>query len=131
MQLQNELKNLAGQAKKKKGVLAIYLFGSVARGHPNAKSDIDICIIPEKEKLGMDSIIEMFGTASPSIDLVNFYRLPIQMRYRVFKEGKSIYEKDRGLVSRIISKTISEYLDMKPGLERIYKAILKGKRKHG
>ena len=50
MQFQNELRNLAKQAKKRKGVLAIYLFGSVARGQQNAKSDIDICIIPEKEK---------------------------------------------------------------------------------
>ena len=73
----------------------------------------------------------MFGAASPGIDLVNFYRLPIQIRYRVFKEGKPIYEKDRHLVSHIISKTISEYLDMKPGLDRIYNAILRGKRKHG
>ena len=117
--------------KKKHGVLAVYLFGSVATGKQNKNSDIDICIIPEDMDDSLNIVVDASSKLPKNLDIVNFYRLPIQIRYRVFKEGRSLYEKDRNKVSIVIFRTIKEYLDMKPGLDRIYDAILSGARQHG
>jgi predicted nucleotidyltransferase len=126
-----EMAELVGRIQKKHNVLAIYLFGSVARGQHTRRSDIDICIIPETEDSGLELVTDIGATLQSNVDVVNFYRLPIQIRYRVFKEGKSLYEKDKKKVSLILFRTMRDYLDMKPGLERIYKAIINGVRSHG
>lgn len=111
--------------KKSEGVLAIYIFGSFARKEAGFRSDIDLCIIPEnKEKWDIAAETELAGELPSFIDLVNFYRLPVQTRYRVIKEGRLMYEKDRERVSRIIFSTLKEYLDRRPALERLYKSVL-------
>ncbi len=123
--LYNTIEKAVNRIKKSKGILAIYVFGSVARREAGFRSDIDICIIPEDEK-GWDiaTETELAGELPPFVDLVNFYRLPLQIRYRVFREGRLMYEKDKEKVSRIIFATLKEYLDRKPALERLYKSVL-------
>lgn len=131
MQIPEEAKEVVKIARQKKGVIGVYLFGSVARAQKTSRSDIDICIIPEKKWYGTDKIIEISAKAAINVDVVSFYRLPIQIRYRVFREGRSLYEKDRDKITRIMYNTVHDYLEMKPMLDRIYNAILKGRRKHG
>lgn len=117
--------------KKQQGVLAVYIFGSAATGKQNKNSDIDICVILEDMDDSLDIVVDASSKLPKNFDIVNFYRLPIQIRHRVFKEGRSLYEKDQNRVSVVIFRTIKEYLDMKPGLDRIYDAILTGARQYG
>ncbi|MDO8553893.1 MAG: nucleotidyltransferase domain-containing protein [Candidatus Micrarchaeota archaeon] len=130
-----DLEKTLGKLKNRKGILAIYLFGSHARGTPNAKSDIDICIIPDKrneeERQDIDLIIDISKDFSDTYDFVNFYRLPIQIKYRVYKEGQEFFSKNQKLVNLIKFQTIKEYIEMKPMLERMYKSILEQGKKHG
>ena len=132
MKTSREAQDFVRTMKKRKDILAVYLFGSVASGKANQNSDVDICVIPAKESKSLDLVVGLGANAPAKFDVVSFYRLPIQIRHRVFREGKSLYEKDRQAVSRIIFSTIREYLDMKPGLDRIYAGILKPKvARHG
>ncbi len=126
---------MLGKLKNRKDILAVYLFGSHARDKTHARSDIDICVIPkaskteDQEDLGF--IMDISKDFSDEFDFVNFYRLPIQIRYRVFKEGKEIFSKDSKIVHLVKFRTVREYLDMKPFLDRYYKEILSRGRKHG
>ena len=79
----------------------------------------------------MDVIIDISKDFDDSFDFVNFYRLPIQIKYRVFKEGKKIILVNPKLVSLIKFQTLNEYFEMKPMLERMYDSILAKGRKHG
>lgn len=130
-----EIETLLSKLKNRKDILAVYLFGSHARGSNHKNSDIDICIVPNKtkkeERSDMEFIIDISKDFSDNFDFVNFYRLPIQIKYRVFKEGKEFVCNDEKLLSSVKFNTLNEYFEMKPALDRMYDAILKQGRKHG
>ncbi|MEA3325443.1 MAG: nucleotidyltransferase domain-containing protein [Euryarchaeota archaeon] len=69
--------------KKNKDVISIYLFGSYARGMEKPFSEIDICVIADKDA----DRDEMLSHPSKKIDISIFHELPLGMRFRVLKEG--------------------------------------------
>lgn len=101
------IKKLSNALKKIKSVKAAILFGSYAKGKQRKDSDIDICVITEGED---DSPLEL---SSEKIDISLFHRLPLTVRYRVFRDGKVIFNKDDRVLTRLKFWTLKLYLDEK------------------
>ena len=113
---------LLSKVRKVPGIIAVYLFGSHARGEARETPDIDICIITKD--IRFDREAEVASWAPPNVDISFFKRMSLPIRFRVFHEGRELYVKDEGLPARIKFSTIKEYLDYKPILERMCKAAL-------
>ena len=87
------VQSIIDELRANDNVLALFLFGSVARGQARPLSDVDLCIVtragvPEAEKM------ELLSFGSDTIDLSLFEELPITIQFRVIKEGKILFSKD-------------------------------------
>jgi len=107
------LGTLLDEVCTKDSVIAIILFGSVARGEARPISDIDLCIvtgrnIPEPEQ------IDLISYGSEKIDVSLFWDLPLTIRFRVVKEGVTLFCRDPLALHRIRAATVREYLDTAP-----------------
>jgi predicted nucleotidyltransferase len=96
--------------RARKEVLAIIIFGSVARGRARPFSDIDLCVVtrshlPEHVRLDLQS----FGSRKIEVNI--FSQLPLPVRFRVIREGRLVYCEDRLALHRIIAETTRQYLD--------------------
>jgi len=103
--------------RSREDVLAIILFGSVARGQARPFSDIDLCVVtrphvPESER----SDLQSYG--SRKIEVSIFDTLPLPVRFRVIREGKLVWCKDRLAVHRVMAETIRNYLDNSSRIRR-------------
>ncbi len=110
------IKRVVGELKRE-GVQAIYLFGSRAKGNARPSSDIDICVITEKE-IPRSAKEEIMSNSSKNIDISLFWELPPTMRFRVFREGKPLYIKGELLLQRVKVDTLKSYLNIQPMIER-------------
>lgn len=98
-------------------VIAIYLFGSHAKGEANPLSDIDIAVIMENPT--PESEADIGSLSSPEIDVVLFHRLPLHIKFEVFKYGKELFVRDEKKLFEIKLKVMREYLDT----ARMYRQI--------
>jgi predicted nucleotidyltransferase len=99
-----------------KCVKAIYLFGSYTRNEMHLHSDIDLCVIADKENVYLER--ELMRIGKGKLDISLFCRLPLPIRFRVFREGKLLYIKDRDFVDKLKIATFKGYLDIKPLINR-------------
>jgi len=117
------MKHLLGELKKLGHVEAVYLFGSQAKGGAKPYSDIDICVLTEP-KITAKTKSSILSNSSRNIDISLFWDLPPAIRMRVIKEGKLLFERDELLTHRAKVKTIYDYQDFKPILDRHCARIL-------
>ncbi len=110
------------ELKQIKGVKAIYLFGSYATERSTPFSDIDICVITEKN-ISKDKKVEIRGYSSDKVDISIFWDLPIMMRYSIIIYGKKLFERDGEFLHKIIIETIREYLDFRPVIKRFAESV--------
>lgn len=115
-----DIDQVVKEIKKERGVEAIYLFGSMATGKAKPYSDVDICVITEKGARRE----RILSNASKLIDTKIFWDLPLNIRFRVFREGRPLYVRNRMLLQRIECDTVLSYLDFKPLLERHFSRFL-------
>ncbi len=115
-----EIDKIIEPLKKNGDVVSIYLFGSYARGRQKPFPDIDICVIADKHA----NRDEMLSHSSKKIDISIFHDLPLNMRFRVIKEGKLLFSRDELKLHRIIVATIKSYLDFKPHILRRTERVL-------
>jgi len=101
------------ELRAKESVIAIILFGSVARGEARPISDIDLCLITKKEITEPEQI-DLLSYGSEKIDISLFRDLPPTIRFRVIKEGKTLFCRDHLAHHRIKVDTVREYLDTAP-----------------
>ncbi|UUX91364.1 nucleotidyltransferase domain-containing protein [Methanoplanus endosymbiosus] len=101
-------------------VNAIILFGFRAGGRPKPYSDIDICVITmdcpkrsDKEEIGSFS--------ARNVDLSIFDDLPVFVRFSVFQSGSVIFLRDKSRLNELKVKTLLQYHDFQPFLERFAK----------
>ena len=106
--------------KKNRDVISIYLFGSYARGREKPFSDIDICVVADRDA----NRDEILSHSSKKIDISIFHELPLTMRFRVIKDGKLLFSRDELKLHRIIVATIRSYLDFKPHILRRTQRVL-------
>ena len=115
---------LVGEISRYKRVVAVYLFGSHAKGKATALSDIDICIIAPASTDAEKS--EIGGYASEKIDIVFFDELPFTIQWRVLEEGKLLYSRDKRFLADLWSRTFKNYMDFKPIIRKQMREFLPG-----
>jgi predicted nucleotidyltransferase len=111
------LMKIVRELKKNKAVEAIYLFGSHARGTQLPFSDIDICVVTQKG-IPLYAKAGLVSGSSQKIEITAFWDMPVYIRYRVLKEGKPLFVRDREFVNRVTIETLREYFDFRPVIER-------------
>lgn len=117
---------------KKKGVLFCYLFGSFAYQNFTSKSDIDIAVFLDKKggrdffERRLELIAELSKLLKREVDVIILNNLrSIFLKYVILKEGRLIFEKDRGKRIDFELKTLNEYFDFKPILKMYQQRMLK------
>ncbi len=124
--IQKEFKDLAFEfAKEMSGlnnILYVFLFGSVARGSADKKSDIDFCVITtneDKQKIS-STALDLEKKYDRNIQLVisrNFTKLDDYFMSQLFKEGIILYGK--GPLIRVGSKCFNGYALFSFSLENL------------
>ncbi|RJP18046.1 MAG: nucleotidyltransferase domain-containing protein [Deltaproteobacteria bacterium] len=119
-------------------VVAVYVFGSSARGTRGKRSDVDIAVLTREKGFSHRprSLVEYVQAASDAlgtdnVDVVLLDRAPIVLRHEVFREGKPLLVRDPEALSRFRQTSSREYLDTIP-LRRIFeKAYFRRLRRNG
>ncbi|MEX2482193.1 MAG: nucleotidyltransferase domain-containing protein [Gammaproteobacteria bacterium] len=95
------------------------IFGSVARGEAREASDLDLAFGLDPgaalpiAALGMLAA-DLEQEAGRPVDLVLLDEAPPALAYRVFAEGKLIYERDHDVLVARKARAILDYLDFAP-----------------
>lgn len=119
------LDKLVSKAKKDKGILAVMVFGSYARGEKHR--DIDVCLVLKKEtENGAMSRKRLAYVSESGLDVHVFQQIPLYIRVRVLKEGKILFCRDLDALYDVASQTVREFAHFEPA----YKGYLEAM-KHG
>ena len=106
------------------GVVAAYLFGSVARGTESAGSDVDIGILLRSRPAeNLDSLRfslegELERAAGRRVQLVILNGAPPDLIHRVLRDGRLLLDRDRATRVRFEVDGRNRYFDLLPILER-------------
>lgn len=117
-------------------VVAVYLFGSSARGTRGKRSDVDIAVLTRARGTSRRSLVEYVQAAcdalgTDNVDVVLLHRAPIALRHEVFREGKTLLVRDPEALTRFRLESSREYLDTIP-LRRTYEeAFFRRVRRNG
>lgn len=117
-----QLQALLRRAESDERILAVILFGSVARGCATAESDIDVCLVLSAETVEPVSASEVHITYAGAFDLdvAVFQLVPLYVRQRVLRDGKVLYVRDEDRLYDIALRTVREFEDYRP----LYRAYL-------
>lgn len=103
--------------KKIKSVKSVLLFGSYSRGEQKPISDIDICVIADKN-ISEKTKASIISHGSMKVEISLFWDLPPSVRYAALREGKVLFNRDSKLLHEATVQTMSEYLDFKHIINR-------------
>jgi len=117
-----DVPKIAADIGKIRGVKAVYLFGSHARGKVHALSDIDICVIGHLNEKGR---LDALKWASGNLDISFFGDLPLQIQFRVLKEGNPLVMNDSKAVRSVTIAILREYLDYAAFIDSFYRRVIK------
>ena len=107
-----------------------YLFGSQTTKNTVSDSDVDLAVFFEKNQVNdfFERRLELIGELSKLLgkeaDVVVLNTAPPFLRYVVLKEGKLIFERDKGKRIDFELKSLNEYFDFKPILEKYHQRLL-------
>ncbi|MCF7845244.1 MAG: nucleotidyltransferase domain-containing protein [Candidatus Pacebacteria bacterium] len=124
------IKELKGFLQQEEGVLFCYLFGSQATGTSISKSDIDIGLFFDKHQVDdfFEKRLELIGEISKLLkkdtDIVVLNTASSFLKYVVLKEGKIIFERSQDKRVDFELKTLNDYFDFKPVLEKYNQRVL-------
>ncbi len=106
---------ILAKAKNDPEIVAVFLFGSQARGESAAGSDVDVCLMlkPGKHAASSLSLKRLSYLKESDADVHIFSRLPLYIRHRVLKEGKVLLCRDEDLLYEIAFRTAQSFEDFK------------------
>ena len=104
--------------------VAVYLYGSVARGTARQGSDVDVGVLLEEDpprtlqglKLDLEADLEMLLRIP--VQLVVLNRAPADLIHRVLRDGKLVLDRDRSQRIRFEVKARNEFFDLQPILRQ-------------
>lgn len=121
-ELEDKLAQRVGRISRLNYVTAIFLFGSQIHGKARKDSDIDLVVIihkPTREKE-----LEVIGLGDDLFDISLLNKLPITIQFRVIKEGRLLFERDKKAVHEARVRIFRTYLDYSVFLKRFYRRML-------
>lgn len=107
------------------GLEVLLLFGSRARGDGHEGSDWDFAFIGTPE-LNSESLRVglVLACGTERVDLVDLQRAGGLIRYRVARDGKTVFERTAGAADEFRLAAADFWCDAGPTLERAYEAVL-------
>lgn len=117
LESREDLKKILKLLSEHPKVVAVYLFGSYAKGEERPMSDIDIAVILKRPTSRDEG--DIGSLYSKDIDLVLFHRLPLYIQHEVFKYGRELLVKDEEELVRVKLRVMRGYLEM----ERLYRLL--------
>lgn len=111
---EDAIARIGDYAAHQKGLVAVYVFGSVATGRNRQRSDVDLAIMVQgalspAERVAMET--ELSNLVHRDVDLVVFHQASSLLQHQVLKHGCLIYEADRA--ERVRQEVLArrDYLD--------------------
>jgi predicted nucleotidyltransferase len=118
-----EVDGILAKARKDGDVVAVFLFGSRARGESVPGSDTDVCLVLRPGNY--DPMVlqrkRLSYLKEGNADVHIFSQLPLYIRRRVLKEGKILQCQDDDLLYEIAFRTAQAFEDFR----HIYNGYLK------
>jgi hypothetical protein len=108
------VEQLLKEAQQDSDVLAVMLFGSVARGESSAQSDVDICLVLYPKRWQLEELArKRWEYLRFDLDIKIFQQLPLYVRRRVLREGVVLLVKDEDQLYELAFRTAKEFEDFK------------------
>jgi len=109
-----------------RGAVAVYLFGSVARGEAGLESDVDVGILFAEDppatlgapQFAIEAALER-RLGSP-VQVVALNRAPADLVHRVLRDGRLVLDRNRVARIRFEVRSRNEYFDLAP-IRRLYR----------
>lgn len=121
--LPDVVQRIVAEIQEHPKVVAIFLFGSWARGEQMPISDVDIAVLLDNpDKSDEADIGSMY---SPTVDVVLFHRLPIRIQFQVLKEGKTLFVRDEEKVKEVTFRVMRQYHEMEWLYRRYFEEVLR------
>jgi predicted nucleotidyltransferase len=101
-------------AEDHREIVALYVFGSLATGRNQSRSDVDVAIMVNRRMGGMERVeweTSLANLLGRDVDLILFGEATPLLRHQVLKYGRLLFEKDsRERVEQEVAAR-REYLD--------------------
>lgn len=115
------------------GILAAWLFGSVARGQEHGASDVDVGIVLDHRRpLSLDDLDRCAGVQDElsallgrDVDLVPLNGASLDLVHRMLADGVLLFESDRERRLEFEVLAQGEYFDFAPYLEQYRRDVLR------
>jgi predicted nucleotidyltransferase len=107
-------------------LVAVYLFGSTARGTAAADSDVDVGVLyrtaprPTLLDQPFDVTADLSETLGRQVDMVVMNSAPVDLVKRILRDGEILIERDRSARIAFEVRARNEYFDLLPIL-RLYR----------
>jgi predicted nucleotidyltransferase len=106
------------------GIVAAYLYGSVARGTAHSGSDVDVAVLfahappPTLAGLPVDLEADLTGLVGREVQIAVLNEAPVDLVHRILRDGVLVCENDPAARIAFEVKARSEYFDLLPILQR-------------
>lgn len=126
--IESRLRDFLTSKAEEEGIAAAWLFGSVARGTARAGSDVDVGILYSEdppqtlEGLGLRLEGDLEKLLRLPVQVVVLNRAPVDLIFRVLRDGKLLVERDRSKRVRFEVRSRFEFWDLEPYL-RMYRRM--------
>jgi len=113
------------------GIVAVYLFGSQARGTATPSSDVDVGVLyledppAALEGLALDVEADLERSLGVPVQVVALNRAPVDLIHRILRDGRLILDRDPSRRIRFEVRARNEFFDLQPVLAR-YRAARAG-----
>lgn len=115
-----------------RGAVAVYLFGSRARGTERPQSDVDLGILFEGEPgtdfdalpLGLEA--DLGRDLALPVQVVALNRAPADLVHRVLRDGRVLLDRDRSRRLAFEVRRQNEYFDLQPILREYRRGRKRG-----
>lgn len=118
--------------EKRKGIAAVYFFGSRAKNKETRQSDVDIALLYEsgsvpdfRSKLEIQEALS--AKLKKEVDVVILNKANPILKYQVLKHGKLLLNNNLSAVNAFFVRSIMEYDDIKRIRAPIEKNMLRGR----
>jgi predicted nucleotidyltransferase len=105
-------------------IVAVYLFGSVARGTAGPGSDVDVAVLYAEpppvslEGLPLDLEAKLERVLGEEVQVVVLNRAAVDLVHRILLDGRLLVDRDPSVRIRFEIRARNEFFDLQPVLAR-------------